>query len=165
MARQREMWAQIEMCTHIECWMLQISTCPNVPMFKCSNVWMFKCSNGLYSLYRLRNVTAYICVHIFKCDRNVNMWTCEHVNICEHVQNVIYHISYIICQMPEPDARCQTERNVTAYICVHIFKKGFFPVIRSHSGGGNLTTGHPNGPLWDPCGRIYPLWETPTFSI
>ena len=157
-------------------------------MFQCSNVQMFECSNvqmvyivyivyivhkvyivyglySLYSLYRLRNVTAYICVHIFKCDRNVNMWTCEHVNICEHVQNVIYHISYIICQMPEPDARCQTERNVTAYICVHIFKKGFFQVIRSHSGGGNLTTGHPNGPLWDPCGRIYPLWETPTFSI
>jgi hypothetical protein len=24
--------------------MLQISTCPNVPMFKCSNVQMFKCS-------------------------------------------------------------------------------------------------------------------------
>ena len=76
-----------------------------------------------------RNVTAYICAHIFKCDRNVNMWTCEHVNICEHVQNVIKmwtHISYIICQMPEPDARCQTERNVTAYICVHIFKIVFF---------------------------------------
>ena len=32
------------MWTHIECWMLQISTCPNVPMFKCSNVQMFKCS-------------------------------------------------------------------------------------------------------------------------
>ena len=57
------------------------------------------------------------------------MWTCEHVNICEHVQNVIKmwtHISYILCQMPEPDARCQTEGNVTADICVHIFKIVFF---------------------------------------
>ena len=73
-------------------------------MFKCSmfkyivyivhKVYIVYGLYSLYSLYRLRNVTAYICVHIFKCDRNVNMWTCEHVNICEHVQNVNAYIIY-----------------------------------------------------------------------
>ena len=38
-------------------------------------------------------------------------------------------------------------RNVTAYICAHIFKKDFLRVIRSYSGGGTPTKGHPNGPL------------------
>ena len=92
------MWAQIEMWTHIECWMLQISTCPNVPMFQCSNVQMFKCSN--VQMLKYSNFQMFKCsnVQIFT-HSNVPMFQCSNVQIfkCWNVQ--IFKILNVKCQI------------------------------------------------------------------
>ena len=110
----------------------------DINMSKCSNVQMFKCSN----------------VQMFKCS-NVQMFNGDARERGETGSRL---------RGKSLGSTTLTRECDRIYLRSH-FQNRIFPIIRSHSGGGNMTKGHPNGPLWDPCRRIYPLWETPTFSI